>query len=211
MLVSLLLVFCCAPAQERPDAILPTMGGQTGLNLAKNMAESGMLDKYGVELIGAKLPSIDRAEDRELFKQAMKRIGLKTPLRCEAAKLRSCCCFGVAHTASGNEHKFWFCSSVEGKAAGCTKLNRFRLQRHCQEGDVIGLLLQTCWHISCILILALLFPCFHYYSGTASNIKRPWPLQRRSGNTLSSHRRLLLCPAVSCIFIALLQRHRQQH
>lgn len=67
--------------QERPDAILPTMGGQTGLNLAKNMAESGMLDKYGVELIGAKLPSIDRAEDRELFKQAMKRIGLKTPPR----------------------------------------------------------------------------------------------------------------------------------
>ena len=57
------------------------MGGQTGLNLAKSMAESGMLDKYGVELIGAKLPSIDRAEDRELFKQAMKRIGLKTPPR----------------------------------------------------------------------------------------------------------------------------------
>jgi carbamoyl-phosphate synthase large subunit len=73
-------VFYCA-TQERPDAILPTMGGQTGLNLAKNMAESGMLDKYGVELIGAKLPSIDRAEDRELFKQAMKRIGLKTPPR----------------------------------------------------------------------------------------------------------------------------------
>jgi len=65
--------------KERPDAILPTMGGQTGLNLAKNLAESGILDKYGVELIGAKLPSIDRAEDRELFKQAMKRIGLKTP------------------------------------------------------------------------------------------------------------------------------------
>eukprot|EP00775_Hariotina_reticulata_P009331 gene9331-9495_t len=65
--------------KERPDAILPTMGGQTGLNLAKELAESGILDKYGVELIGAKLPSIDRAEDRELFKQAMKRIGLKTP------------------------------------------------------------------------------------------------------------------------------------
>jgi len=64
-------------AQEKPDAILPTMGGQTGLNLAKGLAESGVLDKYGVELIGAKLPSIDRAEDRELFKQAMKRIGLK--------------------------------------------------------------------------------------------------------------------------------------
>lgn len=65
--------------KERPDALLPTMGGQTGLNLAKELAEQGILKKYGVELIGAKLPSIDRAEDRELFKQAMKRIGLKTP------------------------------------------------------------------------------------------------------------------------------------
>lgn len=65
--------------KERPDAILPTMGGQTGLNLAKELSETGVLDKYGVELIGAKLPSIDRAEDRELFKQAMTRIGLKTP------------------------------------------------------------------------------------------------------------------------------------
>jgi hypothetical protein len=64
---------------EKPDAILPTMGGQTGLNLAKALAESGILEKHGVELIGAKLPSIDRAEDRELFKQAMTRIGLKTP------------------------------------------------------------------------------------------------------------------------------------
>eukprot|EP00798_Chlamydomonas_sp_ICE-L_P004406 gene4406-14531_t len=65
---------------ERPDAILPTMGGQTGLNLAKELSESGILAKYGIELIGAKLPSIDRAEDRELFKQAMQRIGLKVPL-----------------------------------------------------------------------------------------------------------------------------------
>eukprot|EP00210_Caulerpa_lentillifera_P001930 g1855.t1 len=73
--------------KERPDALLPTMGGQTGLNLAKELAEQGILDKYGVELIGAKLPSIDRAEDRELFKQAMKRIGLKTPLSRTATTL----------------------------------------------------------------------------------------------------------------------------
>lgn len=48
---------------------MPTMGGQTGLNIAKELSESGILDKYGVELLGAKLPSIDRAEDRDLFKQ----------------------------------------------------------------------------------------------------------------------------------------------
>ncbi|KAA6426944.1 MAG: carbamoyl-phosphate synthase large chain-like [Trebouxia sp. A1-2] len=65
--------------KERPDAVLPTMGGQTSLNLAKALSETGILDKYGVELIGAKLPSINKAEDRELFKQAMVKIGLKTP------------------------------------------------------------------------------------------------------------------------------------
>ncbi|MBI3245667.1 MAG: carbamoyl-phosphate synthase large subunit [Deltaproteobacteria bacterium] len=66
-------------AQERPDAVLPTIGGQTGLNLAIELAESGVLDKYGVELIGAKLPAIKKAEDRNLFKEAMERIGLDLP------------------------------------------------------------------------------------------------------------------------------------
>lgn len=65
--------------KERPDALLPTMGGQTALNLAVALAESGVLDKYGVELIGAKLDAIKKAEDRDLFKQAMKNIGIKTP------------------------------------------------------------------------------------------------------------------------------------
>ena len=65
--------------KERPDAILPTMGGQTALNLAVELAESGVLEKYGVELIGAKLPAIKKAEDRELFKVAMKNIGLEVP------------------------------------------------------------------------------------------------------------------------------------
>ena len=65
--------------KERPDALLPTIGGQTGLNIAVALAENGVLDKYGVELIGAKLPAIKKAEDRELFKDAMKRIGLEVP------------------------------------------------------------------------------------------------------------------------------------
>ncbi|MEW6298505.1 MAG: carbamoyl-phosphate synthase large subunit, partial [Thermodesulfobacteriota bacterium] len=66
-------------AQERPDALLPTIGGQTGLNLAIDLAEAGVLDRYGVELIGAKLQAIKKAEDRNLFKAAMQRIGLDLP------------------------------------------------------------------------------------------------------------------------------------
>ena len=63
-------------AQERPDALLPTMGGQTALNLAVALSKNGALERYGVELIGAKLPAIEMAEDRLLFKEAMKRIGI---------------------------------------------------------------------------------------------------------------------------------------
>ena len=65
--------------KERPDAILPTMGGQTALNTALSLNRMGVLDKFGVELIGAKAEAIDKAEDRELFREAMKRIGLDTP------------------------------------------------------------------------------------------------------------------------------------
>src|SRR6266446_9605998 len=66
--------------RERPDAMLPTVGGQTGLNLAVALAEDGTLDRYGVELIGAKLPAIKTAEDRNLFGAAMERVGLAMPL-----------------------------------------------------------------------------------------------------------------------------------
>ncbi|WP_323004222.1 carbamoyl-phosphate synthase large subunit [Denitromonas sp.] len=62
--------------KERPDAILPTMGGQTALNCALDLAKHGVLEKYGVELIGASREAIDKAEDREKFKQAMTKIGL---------------------------------------------------------------------------------------------------------------------------------------
>src|SRR6201998_2694120 len=61
--------------KERPDAILPTLGGQTGLNLAMDLAKHGVLEKYGVEMIGANSKVIAKAEEREQFKQAMAKIG----------------------------------------------------------------------------------------------------------------------------------------
>src|ERR1022692_2478140 len=65
--------------RERPDALLSTVGGQTGLNLSVELAEAGVLEKYGVELIGARIDAIKKAEDRLLFKDAMRKIGLETP------------------------------------------------------------------------------------------------------------------------------------
>src|SRR5712691_11686546 len=64
-------------AKERPDALLPTLGGQTALNTAVALHDSGALDRYGVELIGAKIDAIKKAEDRQLFKTAMQSIGLE--------------------------------------------------------------------------------------------------------------------------------------
>src|SRR5690348_2298986 len=65
--------------KERPDALLSTVGGQTGLNLSVELAEKGVLERYAVELIGAKIDAIKKAEDRLLFKDAMRKIGLETP------------------------------------------------------------------------------------------------------------------------------------
>ena len=66
-------------ARERPDALLPTLGGQTALNLASELASAGVLDELGVELIGASYDAIRRAEDRELFRETMKTVGLRVP------------------------------------------------------------------------------------------------------------------------------------
>ncbi len=65
--------------KERPDALLPTMGGQTALNTALSLRRMGVLDKFSVKMIGADADAIDKAEDRELFREAMKKIGLETP------------------------------------------------------------------------------------------------------------------------------------
>ncbi|MDJ1171665.1 carbamoyl-phosphate synthase large subunit [Roseofilum sp. BLCC_M154] len=77
-------------AKERPDALLPTMGGQTALNLAVELAKRGVLDRYGVELIGAKLGAIEMAEDRQLFKEAMGRIGVQVCPSGTASTLQEC-------------------------------------------------------------------------------------------------------------------------
>ncbi len=65
--------------KERPDALLPTLGGQTGLNMAMELSKSGLLDELGVELLGTKLSAIDQAEDRDLFKQLMEDLGQPIP------------------------------------------------------------------------------------------------------------------------------------
>ncbi len=65
--------------KERPDAILPNLGGQTGLNLSMSLAKRGVLDKYGVKVIGVNLDAIERGEDREVFKETMARLGIETP------------------------------------------------------------------------------------------------------------------------------------
>jgi len=75
-------------AKERPDVLLPTLGGQTALNLAIDLAEKGILDRYGVEMIGAKLESIKKAEDRDLFKEAMRKAGLDLPRSGYAHNMR---------------------------------------------------------------------------------------------------------------------------
>jgi len=84
--------------RERPDAVLPTVGGQTGLNLAVQLAEKGILDQYGVEMIGAKLDAIRKAEDRGLFKQAMIDLGLDVPNSAVVHSLEEAMEFGAAHS-----------------------------------------------------------------------------------------------------------------
>ncbi|MEM9436077.1 MAG: carbamoyl-phosphate synthase large subunit [Pseudomonadota bacterium] len=76
--------------KERPDALLPTMGGQTGLNTSLALEEMGVLDKFGVEMIGAKRPAIEMAEDRKLFREAMDRIGLENPKATIANTMEEC-------------------------------------------------------------------------------------------------------------------------
>jgi carbamoyl-phosphate synthase large subunit len=117
-------------AQEKPDALLPTMGGQTALNCALDLAKHGVLEKYGVEMIGANADSIDKAEDRERFDKAMKAIGLDTPNS------------GIAHSmeeAIQVSDRFGFpCvirpSFTMGGSGGGIAYNREEFEEICRRG-----------------------------------------------------------------------------
>jgi carbamoyl-phosphate synthase large subunit len=78
-------------AREKPDCLLPTLGGQTALNVTVELAESGALERHGVELIGADLLSIKKAEDREMFRQAMANVGLRVPESGIATSFEQAC------------------------------------------------------------------------------------------------------------------------
>lgn len=115
---------------ERPDALLPTMGGQTALNCALDLAKAGVLDKFNLELIGASRDAIDKAEDRQLFNEAMKNIGLQTPKSGIAHSLTE------AHQVQG---RFGFPCIIRpsftlGGSGGGIAYNVEEFQEICQRG-----------------------------------------------------------------------------
>ncbi|MFQ5691388.1 MAG: carbamoyl-phosphate synthase large subunit, partial [Gemmatimonadota bacterium] len=117
-------------AVEQPSALLPTLGGQTGLNLAVSLAEQGVLERFGVELIGATIDTIRKAEDRERFKRAMERIGLEVPPS------------GYAHSPEEAQHvieKIGYPAIIRpsftlGGTGGNIAYNKEEFQEHVQWG-----------------------------------------------------------------------------
>jgi carbamoyl-phosphate synthase large subunit len=116
--------------RERPHALLPTMGGQTGLNCALDLAREGVLERFGVEMIGATREAIDKAEDRERFREAMHRIGLRTP------------CSGLAHSleeAQQVQARVGFPTIIRpsftlGGTGGGIAYNREEFDEMCERG-----------------------------------------------------------------------------
>ena len=88
--------------KERPDALLPTMGGQTALNCALSLRKMGVLEKFDVEMIGATADAIDKAEDRELFREAMTKIGLETPRSHQVKTLTQALAGARGHRPAGD-------------------------------------------------------------------------------------------------------------
>jgi carbamoyl-phosphate synthase large subunit len=116
-------------AKERPDALLPTMGGQTALNTALSLRRMGVLDRYNVEMIGANAEAIDKAEDRALFREAMAKIGLETPrsMLANATDIKDA--DRKTHEADRAELK------AELSGATSTALDELETQWNLGEGD----------------------------------------------------------------------------
>lgn len=127
-------------AEERPDALLPTMGGQTALNLAVALSDSGALDRHGVRLIGASLPAIRAAEDRDLFKRAMDRIGLKTPPSGIGTTLEEC--FAIADGIGGFPLIVRPAFTLGGTGGGIA-YNRDEFEAICRAGLAASLTTQV--------------------------------------------------------------------
>ncbi len=116
--------------KERPDALLPTMGGQTGLNTSLALEESGVLAKFGVEMIGAKRPAIEMAEDRKLFREAMERIGLENP-KATIAESMDDCMAALEHVGLPAIIRPAF---TLGGTGGGVAYNRDEYERICKSG-----------------------------------------------------------------------------
>jgi carbamoyl-phosphate synthase large subunit len=117
-------------AKERPDALLSTVGGQTALNLSVELAEAGILDRYGVELIGAKIDAIKKAEDRLLFKDAMRKIGLATPTSQLVTDVEGALAFAAKHGYPAILRP----SFTMGGSGGGIAYNREDLVTICERG-----------------------------------------------------------------------------
>jgi carbamoyl-phosphate synthase large subunit len=117
-------------AKERPDALLSTVGGQTALNLSVELAEAGILEKYGVELIGAKIDAIKKAEDRLLFKDAMRKIGLETPISQLVTDVDGALAFAAKHGYPNILRP----SFTMGGSGGGIAYNREDLVTICERG-----------------------------------------------------------------------------
>ncbi len=120
--------------RERPNAILPTMGGQTALNCALDLAQHGVLAKYKVEMIGAKREAIDKAEDRELFRQAMQKIGLEMPLSAVAKNMQQA--LKIVETV-GFPAIIRPCFTLGGSGGGIA-YNREEFESICEQGFEIS-------------------------------------------------------------------------
>ncbi|XP_072968825.1 carbamoyl phosphate synthase arginine-specific large chain, chloroplastic [Typha angustifolia] len=128
-------------AAEKPDALLPTMGGQTALNLAVALSDSGALRRHGVKLIGASLPAIRAAEDRNLFKLAMDRIGLKTPPSGIGTTIEEC--FDIADNIIGEFPLIVRPAFTLGGTGGGIAYNRDEFEAICRAGLAASLTSQV--------------------------------------------------------------------